>query len=202
LARADIAWALLVGVVSADASFALALATDGGMVDAADELSASSAAATSVAFLSLDDFTATLLDFRCAELFQACVLRLVYLLSAKGAPAAFSDFELAAKLAAALSALAGAARDGPPKHTNSPAASINAERPLALIIIWQSPHLPALAAKRDLTPCPQHGRKRESSGESGQKQGNSIVFDETCRLPVAKSFWNQSGGCQPDRSML
>ena len=44
LARADIALAALLVAVSADAS-ALALATAGGMVDGADELSASSAAA-------------------------------------------------------------------------------------------------------------------------------------------------------------
>jgi hypothetical protein len=37
-------------------------------------------------------------------------------------------------------------------------------------------------------PCPQHGRKRESSGESGQKQGSSIEFDETCRHFVREIF--------------
>jgi hypothetical protein len=29
--------------------------------------------------------------------------------------------------------------------------------------------------------CPQRGKKRESSGGCGQKQGSSTVFDETCR---------------------
>jgi hypothetical protein len=54
-------------------------------------------------------------------------------LSAIGAPAV----ELAA-----VALLPAAAGDGPAKQTQSPAASINAERPLPLIFIWQSPHLP------------------------------------------------------------
>ena len=48
--------------------------------------------------------------------------------------------------AIALSAPA-AACDGPAKPTKSPVASIKAERPLALMFIWQSPHLPAPKAK-------------------------------------------------------
>jgi hypothetical protein len=48
-----------------------------------------------------------------------------------------ADFELAF----ASSALT-AACDGPAENTKSPAASIIAERALALNIIWQSPHLP------------------------------------------------------------
>jgi hypothetical protein len=64
---------------------------------------------------------------------------LVYLSSTRGA--ALSGFGLAVVLSVP------AACDGPARHTKSPAASINAERPLALIIIWQSPHLPAPEAK-------------------------------------------------------
>jgi hypothetical protein len=52
---------------------------------------------------------------------------------------ALSDFEVAA----ALSLLAATTGDGPAKHTKSPVAIIKAARPLALTIIWQSPHLPA-----------------------------------------------------------
>jgi hypothetical protein len=59
-----------------------------------------------------------------------------------------SDFD-----AAALSPPAARAGNGPAKQTRSPAATINAERPLALIIIWQSPHLPAPDAKKDLAAC-------------------------------------------------
>jgi hypothetical protein len=44
---------------------------------------------------------------------------------------AVSDFD-----AVALSPLAARAGNGPAKQTRSPAATINAERPLALIIIW------------------------------------------------------------------
>jgi hypothetical protein len=60
-----------------------------------------------------------------------------------GAPAAVSGFELAV----VLSALAGAACDDPAKHTKSPAASINAQRPLALIVIGNLPFLPVPGLK-------------------------------------------------------
>jgi hypothetical protein len=30
-------------------------------------------------------------------------------------------------------------------------------------------------AKRDLAACPQRGKKRESSGNTGQKQGNAVA---------------------------
>jgi hypothetical protein len=87
-----------------------------------------------------------------------------------GAPA-LADFELA--LASSAPTAAG---DGPAQHTKSPVAiMINTERPLALNIIWQSPHLPSSAARRDLRACRQRGRKRESSDESGRKRGNGRV---------------------------
>jgi hypothetical protein len=63
-------------------------------------------------------------------------------------------------LAAALSALA-AACDGPAKHTKSPVANINAERPLALIFIGQSPHLPA----------PKDAMRPWGVSAAGQKKG-------------------------------
>ena len=56
---------------------------------------------------------------------------------------ALSDFEVAA----ALSLLAATTGEGPANHTKSPVTIIKAERPLALTIIWQSPHLPAPIAK-------------------------------------------------------
>jgi hypothetical protein len=61
------------------------------------------------------------------------------LLSATGA--ALSGFGLA------VVPSVPAACDGAAKQTKSPVASINAERPLALIVIWQSPHSPAPEAK-------------------------------------------------------
>jgi hypothetical protein len=79
-----------------------------------------------------------------------------------------SDFALAA----ALSVLA-AACDGPAKHTKTPVASINAERPLALIFIWKSPLCQPPKAQSDPGACPQRGKKRESSGCSGRKQGSN-----------------------------
>jgi hypothetical protein len=73
-----------------------------------------------------------------AYLLPWCEPCLVYLLSAIGAPAV----ELAA-----VALPAAAAGDGPAKHTQSPAASINAERPLPLIFIWQSPQFASPKAK-------------------------------------------------------
>ena len=53
------------------------------------------------------------------------------------ATGAFSDLAPAAPSALAV------AYDGPAIHTKSPVATINAERPLALMFMWQSPRLPA-----------------------------------------------------------
>jgi hypothetical protein len=58
---------------------------------------------------------------------------LAYLLSAIGGPATVSALT-------APSSSSVAACDGPANHTKSPVASINAARPLALIVIWQSPY--------------------------------------------------------------
>jgi len=113
----------------------LALATDGGISDddgGVDDLSASSAATSVVgAFSSSLGFSATLLDLWCAYFRQWCELCLVYLLSAIGTPAVGL---------ATAAPVPVAACDDPAKQIQSPAASINAERLLPLIFIWQSPH--------------------------------------------------------------
>src|SRR5947208_3249573 len=139
LARAAMALTSPVGA-SANASRALALATQDGIAGDVCELSLS-LSATSVAslFLAVSDFTVTFADLRSAWLFQWREPCLADFFDPTNGPAASSDFALSA----ALSALA-AACDGPAKHTKSPVARINAERALALIFIWKSPHLPAL----------------------------------------------------------
>ena len=96
LAFADIALALSAGA-SAEASCALALATDGGIVVERPV----SSSAISVAFLPVEDFSAALPDFRCAYFFQWREPCLVYFFVAAGAPAAVSDFALAAAPGAA-----------------------------------------------------------------------------------------------------
>src|SRR6202051_1539394 len=163
------AWAASLVGESEAANSALALATDGGMSDDAgggvDDLSAS-AAATSLAraflsSLSSVDFSATMLDRWCASLLQVREPCLVYLLSAIGAPAV----ELAV-----VASLPAAAGDGPAKHTQSPATSINAERPLPLIFIRQSPHLP-VPRRNETSPrghsAAKKGNLRASPGKSG-----------------------------------
>jgi len=84
--------------------------------------------------------------------------------------AAVTDYDLALASSAPT-----AASDGPAENTKTPVTIINAERPLALNIIWQSPHLPGSAARRHLRACRQRGKKRESSDESGRKPGNGQV---------------------------
>ena len=96
------------------------------------------------------------------------------------------DFDLAA---AVLSAPAPAS-DGPAKHTNSPAARINAERPLALIFIWQSPHLPAPGEKR---PCgvSAAGQKKGIFGRHRAKTGQRRCAVRARIPPAARrdSIW-------------
>jgi hypothetical protein len=137
---------------SAEAICALALATDAGIAD-----TLGSAASFSTAFLvSLlsEDFEPAFAYLRWAIRFplrEDCL-----------PDVAISDFD-----AAAGSLLAPAALDGdcPANHTNSPAVSIKAERPLALIVIWQSPHLPApIRAKRPR----RVSRARQKKGIFGQ----------------------------------
>ena len=149
--------------------------------------------------LAAGDFSASLLDLRCATFFQWREPCLAYLFSATGAPAAFSDFddfELAASFALA------AACDGPAKHTNSPVASINAARPLALIIMWNLPICPPPEAKGDPKACPQRGGIRESSGESGRKRGSNALRVQQFEMLHPRDLLNRRSECQPDRTML
>ena len=76
-----------------------------------------------------------------------------------------ADFEVAVALSAVV-----AACDGPAKHTHSPVASINAERPLALIIIWQSPHLPV--PRRERRPA-RVSTARQKKGIFGRTPGEN-----------------------------
>jgi hypothetical protein len=87
------------------------------------------------------------------------------------AGAAVSDFD-----ATALSPPAALAGNGPAKHTKSPAATINAERPLALIVIWQSPHLPA--PNGEMRPCRVSAARQKKGifGQHGAKAGQRAVF--------------------------
>jgi hypothetical protein len=159
---ADIALALS-GEASADVNSALAFATEAG-IGAGVSLAVS---ATSSVFLVSSDFAATLADLCDADRFQcrdACLADL--------AAVALSDFTIVA----VLSALAAIVGDGPAKHTNNPVASINAERPLALIIMWQSPHF--ARPQSEMRPCrvSTAGRKKGIFGldraKAGQRRSN------------------------------
>ena len=97
--------------------------------------------------------------------FQYRELDLVYL-----PEVALSDFE-----AAALSLPAAVAGAGPAIDTKSPAANIRAPAALALTVMWISPFARRPIGRRGCAACPQRGRKRESSGNTGQKQGNVAV---------------------------
>jgi hypothetical protein len=78
--------------------------------------------------LGAADFSAILLDLRCATFFQWCAACL-------GAAFALSGLELAGFELTAAPSTPVAACDGPAKHAHNPVANINAERPLALIFI-------------------------------------------------------------------
>ena len=130
-----------------------------------ERASVPSATSAVVAFVSVSSFKASLWARRYAwiSLWRQPCLRFLW---SVGAPAAVADFELA--LASSAPTVAA---DGPAENTKNPVATINTERPLASNLIWQSPHLPSSAARRDLRACRQRGRKRESSDESGRKRG-------------------------------
>lgn len=165
LARAVIALALLSGV-SADAILALALAIDEesveGTADAELPLSSDVVVLAATALLSADDFCASLLDLRCEIFLRWRAPGLAYLLSAKGAVPDDVEF-------AAVSSVA--ACDGPARHIHNPVARINAERPLALMIILAiSPF--ASSRKRNETPrrgqsAAKKGNLRTTPGETG-----------------------------------
>src|SRR5436190_14476758 len=139
LARAAMALTSPVGA-SANASRALALATQDGIAGDVCELSLS-LSATSVAslFLAVSDFTVPFADLRSAWLFQWREPCLADFFDPTNGPAASSDFALSA----ALSALA-AACDGPAKHTKSPVARIYGVGALALVFVLNYLSLPAL----------------------------------------------------------
>src|SRR6195952_1585656 len=135
----DSAVALSAGA-SADASCALALATEGG---SEDELPSSfgAASASSVFFFSeiffsevftasVESREATFADLRCDDTCFQCRDFLVNLFSATGGPAAVSVLDAVTPPSAS-----SAACNGPDTHTQNPAAMINAERPLALMFI-------------------------------------------------------------------
>src|SRR5260370_1334031 len=193
LGGADIALAWPVGV-SADANCALELATEGGIaVEPSPSLSATSGAS---AFLAVEDFSATLLDLRCAYFFEWRAPRLAYLFSARGAPAAVSGSEVTAALSAP-----GSACDGPAKHTKSPVASISAECPLALIVIGNLPI--CQPPKRNET-----SRRVRSGAEKGNLRASpgerraTIVPRAVSMHLFARSFRHQFDGCQRKRSIL
>jgi len=83
---------------------------------------------------------------------------------------ALSDFEVAA----ALSLLAATTGDGPAKHTKSPVAIIKAARPLALTIIWQSPHLPAPDGEMRPHRVSTAGQKKGIFGQDRAKAGQHL----------------------------
>jgi hypothetical protein len=83
---------------------------------------------------------------------------------------ALSDFE-----AAAPSLPAAVASEGPAMDTKSPAANIRAPAALALTVIWNLPFARRPSGRRDRAACPQRGKKRVSSGNTGQKLGNLAV---------------------------
>jgi hypothetical protein len=109
------------------------------------------------------------------------------------APAAVvSDFA-----PAVASSAPTAARDGPAKHTKSPAANINAQRPLALIVIWQSPHLPVPEGKRRTHGVSATGQKKGIFGRVRAKTGQRSVAGEWFAPIRAAS--NPAGASQADR---
>jgi len=58
-----------------------------------------------------------------------------------------------------------------------------ADRALALIVMWNLPIGRRPAVKKDPAPCPQRGKNRESSGNTGQKLGNGVAAD-VCRRAI------------------
>jgi hypothetical protein len=52
-----------------------------------------------------------------------------------------------------------------------------ADRALALIVMWNLPIGRRPTPKKDPARCPQHGGKRESSGNTGQKLGNGVAAE-------------------------
>ena len=140
LAHADIALALAAGVSAYDIR-ALASATDG---EIAVEVP-SGATSAAWAFLAAEAFSASLPDLRSACFFDCGKPCLTSFLTVLCSPAALPDPGLAASVLVASTFVAFApamassafaiAGDDPAQHTISPVATINSERPLALMVI-------------------------------------------------------------------
>ena len=94
---------------------------------------------------------------------------------------------------------AGRASDGPAKQTNSPVASINAARPLALIAIGDLPICQSLTRK-ETRGVSTAGQKKGIFALHRAKAGQcACAARSRAALPSAKSFWNQWRRCQPKR---
>jgi hypothetical protein len=106
---------------------------------------------------------------------------------------ALSDFEVAT----ALSLLAATTGDGPANHTKNPVASIKAARPLALTIIWQSPHSPA--PDGEMRPR-RVSTARQKKGIFGQDRAKAGQLSWNGRVSGAGA--SQAGGCEDARSMI
>ena len=88
--------------------------------------------------------------------------------------------------------------DGPAKHTKSPVASIKAERPLALIIIWQSPHLPVPGRNETPRRVRSGAKKGNLRAESGRKQGKHAAAKRGyAGLPAGRICDPEPCGCGP-----
>src|SRR4051812_26702045 len=90
-----------------------------------------------------------------------------------GSPTALSGFELAVVSSVPAPACGGAA-----KHTQSPVASTNAERPLAFLIIGNLPILP------------RPGSARRTQGVSAARQKKGIF----ARVRAKTGHWQQGIG--------
>jgi hypothetical protein len=119
--------------------------------------------------LSATDFSATLSDLRCVYFFE--LRALVYFFSTIGAPVAFVPGFETADVGLGIRRRVQRSREA---HPNS-CCDDQRRAPAGFDSHWQSPHLPAHEAKRDPTACPQRGKKRESSGESGRKLGIAVL---------------------------
>jgi hypothetical protein len=95
------------------------------------------------------------------------------LLSATGVATPLSGFEPAIALSLLIAACNGAT-----KHTKRPVANINAERPLAMIVIWQSPHLPVPESEMRTCGVFAAGQKKGIFGPVRAKAGQRLCRDQ------------------------
>jgi RNA polymerase sigma-70 factor (ECF subfamily) len=88
-------------------------------------------------------------------------------------------------VATALSLLAATAGDSPAKHAKSPVAKINAERPLALTIMWESPHLPRLQQRHETSPRVHSGAEKGNLQATAGKSRAAPSHRAKRSLPIA-----------------